>query len=524
MTARADLLREVEPNDSPALAQAVRPTLSVGGVIAEPGDRDVYAFRLAPGATVQASILARGFRADIDPGSDLTALLTLLAPDGVTPLVSDQSQGGFDDPAVALTITQGGVYYVSVEDLGGGGGAGYVYILSVELEGNESVAAAVPIVPPVVPSLDALIWPAGDKDFYRFDGLAGQSVKVEVASAVFNPINPPVKAVLALLAPDQSVLASDGYSTADPNDPVVQAVLPVSGTYTISVRELRSFAGSSVALYQMNVEIGPASGNDTPATATRLAAPRGISGTLCPSGDVDDAVLSLAAPATLAADLDAREDLRSLLSGQLAILTPGGAVLATGSGSPDPTVAAPVAAGDAVVSVGGGSSGLCQDAYYRLWIDPDADGDGLRLPADVCPTVFDPAQADQDRDGVGDACDDCVAVFNPAQETGLRQQAPVGDTLTAGTDGASGAMLQWGPAPGSVGSNVYRAAAAGTGTPPAYACLADNVLAASYLDGAAPALGQVFFYVVTGENCGESGAGLDSSGNPVAFAPCPATL
>jgi hypothetical protein len=339
---------------------------------------------------------------------------------------------------------------------------------------------------------------------------------------VFNPNNPPIKAVLTLLAPDQSVLASDGYSASDPNDPLVQAVLPVSGTYFIGVRDLRSFVGSPVALYQMSVEIGSAADNDSPATATRISAPRGISGLLCPAGDRDESVAAFP-PGVLAGDLDARQDLLSLLNGQLRILTPSGTLVASGSGSPDQSVSASIGAGDMVMSVEGTSSGLCQDAYYRLWIDPDPDGDGVRLPADVCPTVSDPAQDDQDHDGVGDACDDCRAVFNPAQEKNLRAQDPVGDTLTAAAPGSGSVLLGWQAAPGSIGSNVYRAVRT-PGTPPSFQCLADNLTAVSYVDNEMPAPGQVFFYAVTGENCGESLLAVDSSGQPVTFTPCPGTM
>lgn len=46
--------------------------------------------------------------------------------------------------------------------------------------------------------------------------------------------------------------------------------------------------------------------------------------------------------------------------------------------------------------------------------DPlDRDRDGVREPADNCPTVANPDQADRDGDGKGDACDPCPDVPNP---------------------------------------------------------------------------------------------------------------
>src|SRR5207247_556063 len=61
--AAADLRREVEPNDPPAMAQPAVPPASLGGVISEPGDVDVFAVALQAGQTLEADILARGFRA-----------------------------------------------------------------------------------------------------------------------------------------------------------------------------------------------------------------------------------------------------------------------------------------------------------------------------------------------------------------------------------------------------------------------------------------------------------------------------
>jgi Bacterial pre-peptidase C-terminal domain len=518
--ASADLRREVEPNDQSTAAQPLLAPVSVGGHIGAPGDRDWYAVRVRPGATLDASILARGFRADTTPGSPLTARLSILASDGVSLLAQDDSMGGFDDPVTSAPLPSGGVLFVTVEDFNGFGGPDYRYVLTVEEEGNGNFASATPLRPPVLISIDSLIMPAGDHDTYRFDASAGQVATLDLDSAVFNPNAPAVKGVLTLYAPDQSVLASDAYSAADPNDPFLSVALPATGTYYVDVHDLRGFVGGPTSLYQLSIELGPASSNDAASTAEPISPARGLSGTLCPTGDRDDAHLTLASPATLAADLDAQEDLQSLLAGRLSILDGAGILLAMNSSAPDPSVAAYLPAGNAIVAVDGTSSSLCEDAYWQLFVDDDSDGDGLRLPSDNCPGVSNPGQEDRDGDGVGDACDDCVAVFNPGQEWPLRGQAPVGDTLTAAGD-PTGTRLTWAPAPAAVASNVYRVLVGQAGTQPSYACRADNVIPSSFIDTDLPPQGSVFLYVITGENCGESGAGTDSSGQPVVVAACP---
>ncbi|HEV8376081.1 MAG TPA: hypothetical protein VGR38_07600, partial [Candidatus Polarisedimenticolia bacterium] len=90
--ATADLRRETEPNQPAVSAQPVVLPVSVGGAIQASGDTDYYAVRLEAGQTIQADVLARGFRADQNPGSQLTAVLELWDTDGTTALSRDDSQ------------------------------------------------------------------------------------------------------------------------------------------------------------------------------------------------------------------------------------------------------------------------------------------------------------------------------------------------------------------------------------------------------------------------------------------------
>jgi Thrombospondin type 3 repeat len=44
---------------------------------------------------------------------------------------------------------------------------------------------------------------------------------------------------------------------------------------------------------------------------------------------------------------------------------------------------------------------------FRVFLDADSDGDGVRDICDNCPSVANKDQADDDNDGIGDVCDKC---------------------------------------------------------------------------------------------------------------------
>jgi hypothetical protein len=520
-TARADLRRESEPNDPVERAQPIVAPASVGGTIGAPGDADLYALRAEAGQTVRADVLARGFRAGSQPGSQLSALLQILGSDGTTVLAQDQSLGDFDDPTAMAQITTAGVYFISVRHLAAGeGGPGYLYVLSVEVDPNDTFETATPITPPVMPSIDALIVPPGDLDFYRFDGRAGQVLTVDIDSAVFNPVQPPAKVVLTLFDPARALLAQDAYTATDPEDPLLQVPLPADGVYTIQVRELRGFAGTTNTFYQMSVDLGPAAQNGDFGNGSPIGTPRAVSGKVGPPGDVDHYRFRLDAAGTLRADLDAREGLASLLQGTLAAYGAGG-ILAQNGSVPDPALSLPLQPGEYSVSVAGGCSGsgcLSEDAYYVLFLDSDPDGDGLALPADNCPAVTNPGQDDADRDGVGDACDNCPAVFNPDQQgSGPPPEVALDLRLTGS------ATLAWTASAAASSYALYRGTIDGGAWIFDHACREAALPEPAASDGSAPAPGTAFYYLVSGRNaCGEGTLGRTSAGAPRPNpAPCP---
>ncbi|HEV8374821.1 MAG TPA: pre-peptidase C-terminal domain-containing protein, partial [Candidatus Polarisedimenticolia bacterium] len=436
-------------------------------------------------------------------------------------------------PSLSFQVPSSGRYFISVREVDpAAGGAGYHYVLSVESGPNDSFESATPILPPVVPSIDALIDPPGDLDYYRFQGAAGQVLTVDIDSAVFNAPNPAAKIVLTVFDPGRVLLAQDAYTSSDPEDPFIQTTLPATGTYTLLVRELRSFVGTSNTFYQMSVSLGPASEDATFATGSPILLPRAVSGIVNPSSDLDHFRFIHASGASLKADLDARQDLLSLLDGTIATHSASGLV-ASNSSMPDPLLLLPLAAGDYSLSVQGACEGtgcLAEDSYYLFYLDDDSDGDGLFLPTDNCPALSNANQADADRDGAGDACDDCPLVFNPDQldfnGDGLGDAcSPCAMPPEVALDITflDAQTLTWSSSPAVSSYNLYSGV---IGTGPwsfNHICLAAGLASSGATDGESPSTGTAFYYLVGGENlCGEGTLGSTSLGaaRPT-LTPCP---
>ncbi|HET9482135.1 MAG TPA: PPC domain-containing protein [Candidatus Polarisedimenticolia bacterium] len=529
--AQADLRREVEPNQPASLAQPLVPPCSVGGAILAAGDVDLYALELVEGRTVTLDLLARGFRAGASAGSELDPVLSLIAPDGTTILAQDASQGEFDDPFLSVPVQQSGRHLVRVADLAGSGGASHRYVLSVEIEGGDPSSTAPLLVPPVLPTIDALIHPAGDQDVYRLDALAGQILTVDIDSAVFNPAQPPAKIVLTVLDAAGTPIAEDAYTAADPEDPYLQLAVPADGVVAIRVRELRAFVGTDNTFYQLSVTLGPHADDGTFALASPAGIPRAASGTISPAGDRDHVGFTLGAASLIGLDLDAREGLHSLLDATIALHTAAGPVSSDGS-NPDPALMAPAGPGQASISVEGPCTGggcLPEDSYYLVYFDPDSDADALRLPADNCPSAYNPTQQDVDRDGLGDVCDNCPSDFNPSQADldgdGLGDACAcaafpprVADDLAL-SDAAS---IAWSPSPGVDLYALYRGSLEAAWAW-SHVCRQMALSAPEAFEPEAPAAGAGYYFLVSGRGpCGETGLGQTSAGAPRPnLSPCP---
>ena len=159
----------------------------------------------------------------------------------------------------------------------------------------------------------------------------------------------------------------------------------------------------------------------------------------------------------------------------------------------------------------------------------DADGDGIGDICDVCPSVQNPLQADSDGDGAGDLCDGCPLDSDPYQFD--RDLDGAGDVCDCGPDepldlppadvapllvskaAGGGALLEWPTVAGADSYAVSRGSLATLAGGDLGACLANGIRSTAYEDGALPAPGEGFSYLVQGSNyaCGLGTLGFDSS-------------
>jgi concanavalin A-like lectin/glucanase superfamily protein len=159
-----------------------------------------------------------------------------------------------------------------------------------------------------------------------------------------------------------------------------------------------------------------------------------------------------------------------------------------------------------------GAPGICKH---------DGDGDGRVDPADNCPGVSNPVQADADADGAGDACDCAPADSSVFTAPGDFSGPRLGE-------GGDHDLLDWCADELKVGPGTTYDVLRGSvhelpvGSGPSETCLQDNLTSPTIIDTQIPVAGRAFFYLVRGMNaCGVGSWGFQSDGAERLSATCP---
>ncbi|RMG38865.1 MAG: hypothetical protein D6725_06530 [Planctomycetota bacterium] len=120
---RVPELVEHEPNDTSETAQLVPLDVGVSGTLAEPGDRDTFAFAGAKGTVVRIDAAARE--------AHLPTLLHLQLVDGSGKVLAAVEDIGVTKPTLRATLPADGTYRVIVGDLRGEGSVMHGYRLRI---------------------------------------------------------------------------------------------------------------------------------------------------------------------------------------------------------------------------------------------------------------------------------------------------------------------------------------------------------------------------------------------------------
>ncbi|MBI5479694.1 MAG: PPC domain-containing protein [Deltaproteobacteria bacterium] len=176
-----------------------------------------------------------------------------------------------DYPPIYLTATATATYYVAVRHYSSSSTGAYtltVTDLGVENSGDNAATAGV--ITPGTP-VGAMISPAGDNDWYKFDAVAGHSYKVDTTG---------VDTYVYLYATDGTTILSES------DYPPLYLTAAGVGPYYVRVRH---YSSSSTGMYTLTVtDLGPDDHGDDAAHATLLpVGATGLTGAIIPAGDND---------------------------------------------------------------------------------------------------------------------------------------------------------------------------------------------------------------------------------------------
>jgi len=252
----ATILAESEPNNTVATADSAGLGDQATGIVNPESDVDVWFLDLTAGQFLSVDVDAN------EAGSPLDPEIALIAPDGVTVIVTNDDFDGLDS-RISHHITTSGRYYVAITAFGNLGGPNARYAINfgsvtcgtvgTEQEPNDGPGTATPIAigdsgSGEICARDAN--PAGDVDYWAFTAQAGTTIELDVDAEALGVLSDPFLAAYA----------SDGITrlafneNEDGRDSRLQFSITRAGTYYAAVSTIADPGGNPFP-YRLHVRL-----------------------------------------------------------------------------------------------------------------------------------------------------------------------------------------------------------------------------------------------------------------------------
>ncbi len=252
-------IREIEPNDP--VAQGVSLPVNIFGEMTFDFDVDFFAFRTFAGQQVTIEPFAARLQ-----GSILIADIALFDANGN--FLLEDAGSDVSDPLIRYTSSRDEILIAGVADLFDEGGPRFDYILNIvrgvdvdEIEPNNTPSQGLPSLPVTV---FGALETKDDLDFYAFDGVAGQTLIVDVDAEV---LGSKLDSQVNLRDPSTGtqLFFNDQY---DGDDSRFNITLPYTGRYAVGVG---SFEQTTRGFYRLNLSLVPGTGAPSISGVTKVS-------------------------------------------------------------------------------------------------------------------------------------------------------------------------------------------------------------------------------------------------------------
>jgi len=227
-----------EPNDSFETATPIEES-EIEADIDPAGDLDYFKFDGIAGRPITIDIDAQS----LDPFSLLDSVICLY-DESETELVCNDDYDGSDSLILNFILPTDGIYYIKVEDYNGRGDERYFYVLRLSgttdvYEPNDDFDTATPIELGDV--ISALIAPAGDLDYFQFNGTAGQPVTINIDAQSLDPPSLLDSVICLYDEGEVELVCNNDYDGSD--SLILNFILPTDGIYYIKVEDYNDAGG-----------------------------------------------------------------------------------------------------------------------------------------------------------------------------------------------------------------------------------------------------------------------------------------